>query len=226
MQCACDDCPISQNGILINLLETQKQKILCLMEKNKYKKKQVVFLEGNANHYIFAVKFGRVKVYKTAEDGKDQIIKIANIGDFLAFDAIYSKEYHYSAETIEDAEICMIEKKAFIRLVESDVDLAIKIIKVLARDLEILRCALRDLTTKTASQKLSQLLLSSSESFSSIKATSEAVTLALSRKELAEMLGLSTETVSRTLSQFERDHLVKITGKEIIILDRQRLSDI
>lgn len=226
MKSYCKDCVVRETGIFSNLLKNQKDKITCIMNLNEYRKRQIVFLEGNSSHYIFAIKSGTVKIFKTAEDGKSHILRILNNGDFLAFDAIYSNEYHYSAETIEDSEICMMRKDDFITLLKKDVDLSIEIIKILTRELEETRCSIRDLTTRTASQKIAQFLRFSPNIFSSTKAAEKTITLPLSRKELSEMLGLSSETVSRTLSQFERDQIVKVNGKKILILNPQRLSSL
>ncbi len=220
----CKDCIVRKQGIFNSLLSEQKDKILCIMNMNKYRKKQIIFLEGNSCHYIFAIKSGVVKIFKTAEDGKDHILRILNDGDLLAFDAISGNEYHYSAEAIENSEICMMKKDDLIALLRKDADLAIEIIKILTRELEETRCSIRDLATMTASQKIACFLLSPPHRFSSTKAIKKTITLPLSRKEISEMLGLTQETVSRTLSQFERDQIVKVNGKKILLLDLRKLS--
>lgn len=220
----CKDCIVRQKGIFHNLLSNQKDKISCIMNLNKYRKKQIVFLEGNSSHYIYAIKSGIVKIFKTSTDGKDHILRILNAGDLLAFDAIYNTEYSYSAESIEDSEICIMKKEDLIALLKKDADLAIEIIKILTRELEETRCFIRDFTTRTASQKIAQFLLSPPYIFSSVKTVKKTITLPLSRKEFSEILGLSAETVSRTLSQFERDQIVKVNGNKILLLDPQKLS--
>lgn len=222
----CKNCILKNKGIFSNLSINHKDKISCIMSLNKYKKRQILFLEGNSSHYIYAIKSGVVKIFKTTEDGKTHILRILNDGDLMAFDAVYSSEYHYSAEIIRDSEICMMKKKDFITLLKKDADLAIEIIKILTRELEEIRCSIRDLTTKTASQKIAWFLLSSPHIFSSDKAIKKTITLPLSRRELSEMLGLSPETVSRTLSQFERDSIIKVNGKKILVLEPQELSSI
>lgn len=222
----CKGCVIREKGIFNGLLSEQQEKISCIMDLNKYRKKQLVFLEGNSSHYIFVIKSGIVKIFKTSEDGKSYILRVLNDGDLLAFDALYSDEYLYSAEAIENSEICMMRKDDFITLLKKDTEMAIDIIKMLVRELEETRCFIRDFITKTASQKIAQFLLSPPYIFSSVYAVKKANILPLSRKEFSEILGLSAETVSRTLSQFERDKIVKVNGSKILILDPQKLSSI
>lgn len=222
----CKDCMVRQKGLFYSLLNDQKEKISCIMSINRYRKKQILFLEGNSSHYIYAIRSGTVKIYKTDEDGKAHILRILNDGDLLAFDAIYSSKYSYSAEAIEDSEICMMRKVDFMTLLKKDADLSIEIIKILTRELEETRCFIRDFMTRTASQKIAQFLMSPPHTISSDNALKKTITLPLSRKELSEMLGLSSETVSRTLSRFERDNIVKVNGKKILILDHRKLSSI
>ena len=224
----CKDCVVRERGIFSDLLNNQKDKITCIMNLNRYVKRQILFLEGNSSHYIYAIKSGTVKIFKTGEDEKPHILRILNEGDLLAFDAIYSKEYQYSAETIECSEICMMRKEDFIALLKKDANLAIELIKVLTRELEEARCYIRDLTTGTAAKKIAHFLLSSPHTLtnSSTKVMEKAVILPLSRQELSEMLGLSPETISRTLSQFEKDRIVKVNGKKILICNPQKLHDL
>lgn len=222
----CKGCIVKEKGIFSSLLRNQKNKISCIMDLHRYRKKQILFLEGNPNHHIYAIKSGIVKIFKTTEGGKDHILKILNDGNLMAFDATYSNEYNYSAEVIEDSEICMMKKDDFISLLKEDADLAIEIIKILTRELEEARCSIRDLTTKTAFQKVAWLLLSLPNIFSSANDLKRTITLPLSRKELSDMLGLSPETLSRILSQFEQDNIVKISGKKILVLAPRKLASI
>ncbi len=222
----CKDCILKKKGIFSSLSKNHTDKISCIMDLNSYRKRQILFLEGNHSHYIYAIKSGLVKIFKTSEDGKDHILRILKDGDLIAFDTIYSNEYNYSVETIEDSEICMMRKGDFISLLKNDTELAIEIIKILTRELEETRCSIRDLTAKTASQKIAWFLLSSANISSSSRAIDKTITLPLSRKEFSEMLGLSSETVSRTLSRFERDQIVKVNGKKITIIAPRKLSSI
>lgn len=226
MKSYCKDCVVREKGIFFNLLKNQKDKIACIMTMNKYSKRQILFLEGNTSHYIYAIKSGVVKIFKTAEDGKTHILRVLNSGDLLAFDAVYSEKYSYSTEAIENSEICMMRKKDFISLLKKDVDLAIDIIKILTLELEETRCFIRDFIARTANQKVARFLLSQPPIFFSNDTIKRNITLPLSRKEISEMLGLTSETVSRTLSQFERDNIVKINGKKILILNSRKLSSI
>lgn len=220
----CKDCLVEENGLFSNLIKQHKDKIACIMARNKYRKGQVIFLEGNSSHYIYAVRSGIVKTFKMEVDGKTHILKVLKDGDLLAFDAIYSNDYHYSAEAIEDSEICMMRKDDFIALLKREADMAIELIKVLTRELEEARCYITYLATKTASQKIAQFLLSSPSVTSSSSSVKKLIILPLSRKELSELLALSPETVSRTFSQFEKDKILKVNGKEISICDTEKLS--
>ena len=222
----CKDCVHREKGVFSGLHEGQVEKIACIMDHNRYRKKQVLFLEGNASHFIYAIKSGIVKIFKTAEDGKTHIMRVLSGGDFVGFDAVYNEEYLYSAETIEDSEICMMKKEDFNSLLHNDAEMAVELIKVLTRELDEARCFIRDLTIKTASQKVARFLLSPNSSSTPSSSAGRNITLPLSRRELAEMLGLTPETISRTLSRFEKERIVKVNGRDILITDHRRLSSV
>ena len=105
--------------------------------QKRLKKNQIIFLEGTRPLGVYSITSGRIKIYKTGVEGKDQIIQILKSGDLMGYRAMLSEEqYPVSAETLEDTTLCFIPKKDFIEAMSSNSDLTKEVIKSLSKDLK------------------------------------------------------------------------------------------
>ena len=115
-QLPCELCASRKYSLLSDLSESH----ICSISESKnlisHRKGQILFYEGTKPLGIFCINAGVVKVYKTASNGKDQIIHLAKAGDFLGYSALLGEEnYTTSAMIVEDAKICFIPKESFFR---------------------------------------------------------------------------------------------------------------
>src|SRR3989338_9543222 len=107
----CQHCSSRLLGVLCNLDDKGLDECDQHKTTNTYKKGQVVFYEGNQAYGLYCVFSGRMKLYKTGVDGKQQIMRIAGPGDLLGYRSLFADEpYHATAEALEDATICCIDK--------------------------------------------------------------------------------------------------------------------
>lgn len=206
---------------------------LCQLSDSKnyitHKKGQILFYEGTKPLGIFCISDGIVKVYKTASNGKEQIIRLAKKGDFLGYVSLLGEEaYSNSATIVEDANICFIPREAFLKVLAEDTEFHRRVTKALCHDLGVMESKLTDATQKTIRERLAFTLLKLSETYGIDGKEGDKIDIVLTREEIAGLVGTATETVIRLLSEFKKDELIDFEGKKIIVLDKKglaRLSD-
>lgn len=223
----CQTCSSHFLGVLCELEDHALAECNQHKTTNTYKKGQVIFYEGNQAYGLYCIFDGRIKLYKTGVDGRQQIVRIAGPGGLLGYRSLFSEEpYHATAEVIKDATICCVDKHAFFPLLIKNPNLALNIIKKLSREL---RCA-EDLVTSIAQrsvrERMAELLMILKETYGKTVKTGFKIDLELSREELADMIGITQETAIRLLSEFKNDQLISVQGREIIILNAKALLEI
>jgi CRP-like cAMP-binding protein len=202
--------------------------MLCSIDHNKntiqHDKGQLLFLEGTMPLGLFCVNEGKVKIYKTGESGKEQIIRIAQAGDFLGYRALLSEEtYASSAAILEEAKVCFIPKESFVHVLNSDTDFRRRLMKAICHELGIVEQQMADLSQKSVRERLAGSLLMLKETYGIDGEASQNINISLTREDLANLVGTATETVIRLLSEFNKDGLIELNGKKIKILNKEKL---
>jgi CRP/FNR family transcriptional regulator len=169
------------------------------------------------------MKEGLVKLSKSSTDGKDQIISFSKPFDFVSLLSIFSSEnYVYSVTAMENSVVCILDLDVVKNHARQNalftMDLMTRISeatdKIILGNLEIRRKHLKG--------RVAHVLLY----FSNYIYKKNEFELPVSRREIAEFIGMTTENVIRTLSEFRKDKIIKIFGKDILIADKKRLENI
>ncbi len=225
----CELCMSRKFSLFADLSEQH----LCHLSDSKnfitHKKGQILFYEGTKPLGIFCINDGIVKVYKTASNGKEQILRLAKKGDFLGYSSLLGEEsYSNSATIVEDAKICFVPRESFLKVLAEDTGFHRRVTKALCHDLGVMEEKLTDATQKSIRERLAFTLLKLSETYGIDGSAGEKIDIILTREEIAGLVGTATETVIRLLSEFKKDELIDFEGKKIIVLDKKglaRLSD-
>ena len=198
-----------------------------LKTSNTYKRKQIVFYEGNMPYGLHCIYSGKVKVYKTGSEGREQIVRIAGPGDILGYRALFANEpYSATAEALEDAMICFIDKNAFFPILAKNPGTALNIIKKLSVELREAEDKVKDFAQKSARERMAELLLMLQTTYGKKTSKGPVIDLLLSREEMADMIGTTQETAIRLLSEFKSDKMIDMDGRKITILDAPALSEV
>lgn len=199
------------------------KKLEALQEENEHKKlpaKQILYSEGTNAHNVYYVVSGKIKKYRSNDNGKEYITDIAVAGDFLGQFAILENRMHNeSAISIEDSEVAIIPKDTFIKLLYSDRDVSNQFIKMLSSEVDEKAQQLINLAYNSVRKRVADALLLMMEKVNETK-------FHISREDLANLTGTSKETVIRTLSDFKQEKLIRIEQNEIQILDFTKLEEI
>jgi CRP/FNR family transcriptional regulator len=225
----CELCASRKYSLFSELPEAQ----ICAISDHKnlisHRKGQILYYEGTKPLGIFCINAGVVKVYKTASNGKEQIIHLAKKGDFLGYAALLGEEnYSNSSMIIEDAKICFVPKEVFMNSLLHNTQFFRRVAKALGHEIGIMEEKLTDATQKSIRERLAFVLLQLGNSYGVEGGENQKIDLILSREEIAGIVGTATESVIRLLSEFKKDNLIDLDGKKIIIKDRRglaRLSD-
>jgi len=219
----CEDCKSAKKSVFCEL-NTEDLGILTLSKNcNLYKKGQIVFFEGNYPDGLFCLREGKIKIYKTGPEGKEQIIRLAKTGDVLGYRALISGEhYNATAATLEDSRVCFIRKEAIFNLLKTNSNFSLYLIKLLSKDLEDVENRLVNITQKPVRERLAEALIILKETYGT-ESNNSVLNISLSREDLANIVGTATETVIRLLADFRQNGLISTKGKKIEILSLEGL---
>lgn len=203
----------------------QELQDLSLSRKSRsYKKKDVIFREGDFPYNLYFVAKGKVKTYKMNRDGKEYITGIATDGDFIGYmDILENSDFTETAEALEDSEIQIIVRQDFLSLIYSNRDVAAKFIKMLSGDLREREERMLNLAYNSVRKRTADALLMLQKRYA-VEDGSKPI--AVSREDLAGIVGTSTESVIRTLSDFKEDKIIEISGRNISILAVDKLKKV
>lgn len=194
-------------------------------EIQSYKKKFLLFQEGHRPLFLYFVIKGKVKTFRTNEDGKELITQIHSAGDFFGYTPILEEtSYKDNAEVLEDAELMMIPREDFLQLISYDNQLAKQFIKLLTRNVVANEERLINLAYNSVRKRVATGLLEVQKKY---KTAAEAnPRLEISREDLAQVVGTATESLIRTLSEFKGDKLIEIQDGKIHILQESKLRNL
>lgn len=220
----CQTCTSRVLGILCNIEGKALKECNDHKTTNTYRKGQIIFYEGNQPYGLYCIFTGRVKLYKSGVDGKQQIVRIAGPGDLLGYRALFAEEtYTATAETIEEATVCCIDKNAFFPMLHKNPDLSLSVIRKLASELRDAENLATSIAQHSVRERMAELLLMLKETYGKQTKKGILIDLHLSREEMAEMIGITQETAIRLLSEFKSDGMIDVKDRDITILDPKAL---
>jgi CRP/FNR family transcriptional regulator, nitrogen fixation regulation protein len=177
-----------------------------------------IFGENEPADYLYKIVSGTVRTYKVLVDGRRQIGAFYLPGDIFGLET--GDEHSFSAEAITDCKIIVIKRSAVMALAAKDNDIARQMWALTARELHRVQDHIMVLI-KSAQERVASFLLEMADRASG----GGAVELTMSRQDIADYLGLTIETVSRTLTQLEKTAAIAVpTSRRIVLRNRSALT--
>ena len=190
-----------------------------------YKKKEIIFSEGNIPNYLYFVAKGKVKTYKAHQYGKEFITNLYTAGEFFGYTVLLEQlPYSETAEALDDAEVCLIPKEDFYLLMNSNVSVMKVFVKMLTDNILEKEKQLVNLAYSSVRKRVADALILLQNRFENNK--NENFTISISRDDLANIVGTATESLIRTLSDFKEENMIAIKGSNITIVDFQKLKQL
>ena len=177
-----------------------------------------IYGENEPAEYLYKVISGTVRTYKVLADGRRQIGAFHVPGDVFGFET--GEEHTFSAEAITDCKIAVIKRTALMAVAERDNEVACYMLALTTRELQRAQAHIL-LLVKSAQERVATFLLEMAERVS----TRGTVELSMSRQDIGDYLGLTIETVSRTLSRLEKTDTIEVSSsRRIVLRDHSALS--
>lgn len=187
-----------------------------------FRKREMVFSEGNYPSALYLINKGKIKTFKTNEAGKELITGIHKEGDFIGYVSLLEDtQYTESAEALEDAEIYIIPKQDFFTLIYNNKEISGKFVKMLSNNLAEREDRLIRLAYNSVRKRVSEALVMLHDRY---KDGQEKVVIPISREDLAGIVGTATESVIRTLGDFKEEKLIEVQKGDIIITNLDKLK--
>lgn len=186
--------------------------------------KSLLFDQGAIAGNVFNLIAGVVRLYKSLPDGRRQIVGFALAGDFLGL-ALMDR-YGVTAEAVTPVKVCRFPRAAFLAFVDSKPHLLRRLHEFAGHELSLAQDQMLLLGRRTAEEKVAAFLLNLQARYGRIGAISVTVPLPMNRQDIADYLGLTIETVSRTLTRMSRAKTVLIIPDGVRLMDTEHLEQL
>src|SRR3954454_2173257 len=196
---------------------------LVSLNEFTYKKNTEIYGEREPAEYVYQVKSGAVRSYKLLSDGRRQIGAFHLAGDIFGLE---NGSFHrFTAEAIVDTTVRLMKRRSLEHVAETDVLVALDLLNMTTNNLQHAEDHMLLLGRKTSLERVAAFLLEMDRRLSA----AGVMALPMSRRDIADYLGLTLETVSRALSQLHGQGILGFRGqsqRQIVLLDRTRLADL
>lgn len=218
--CICENCEF--RDVVFSFLEDADIQKLCEnKEQIAYRKGEIIHQEGDKIKYFKYLKSGLVKLYRKTPAGEEQIVTITKPFEFVSNISIFSEDvYKYSVSAVEDSIVCAVQLNFISQLARDNGLFAMGLLSKVAKVNEKIIMQTLDIRQKNLVGRVAFILLY----FANEIYNTRIFDLPVSRKEIADFIGMSTANVIRTLSDFKREGIIKVYGKTIEIADSGRLE--
>ena len=222
----CKTCKHKTTGFFCEFAPASVKEFDAIKSTATYPKGALLFVEKQESRGVYALCEGEVKLSISSPEGKIMIMRIARAGELLGLMATMAGQpYEVTAETIHPCQVAFVRREDFVRFVANHPEASQNVVRQMSSQY---RGACEQLRTvglsASAQEKLARLLLTWTEGMQQTKEGTR-IKLPLTHEEIAEFIGTTRETVTRTLSDFKVRHLVAIQGSTLMIPSRAALEN-
>ena len=221
------DAALRGTTIFRRLSGEDRQRVVAVASMRQFDRGDYLFREGDSADVLYTIVSGRVKVVKATVRGTELILEIFGPGDPVGAVAVYeSRPYPASAVALEPTTCVLVPRPAFFALLESHPSLVRGLLTGLTHRLVELTNRLAELSTGRIEARLARFLVKLADTIGTHTPDGIYIPLALSRQELADMIGTTIETAIRVMSRWGKEELVRTEKDGFLIRDRSALEHI
>lgn len=210
------NCDVEERALCAGLTPEGMRGVRSIRGNSRLAAQQTVFREGDPAEHVYTLMSGTVKLSKLLLDGRRQIIGFLFPGDFFGFGL--DGAYGYTAEAVTDVALCRFAESRLMRLAEDMPELGRRLTDRLVSELAFAQEQMLLLGRMTAREKVARFLLSLSRRAERRGEPATPIAVPMSRLDIADYLGLTIETVSRTLTALKREGLVALPSGHMVAL--------
>lgn len=225
---SCIECPLRSETLFCELPDDVLRDFDSIKYVSSYPKGAILFVEGQSPRGVFLLCSGRAKLSICSRDGKARIMRIAEPGEILGLSAAISdKPYKSTGETISACQVNFVKREDFVDFLGRHGDACLRVVEHLSTYLRIAYEQVRTLAlSHSATEKVARLLLKWCSEIGELTEEGVQFKISLTHEEMAEMLGLSRETVTRLLSELKEKHFIEQQGSFLLVRNREALESL
>lgn len=223
---ATQDC--LKDMAVFSRMEKDEIKMICKNSNVKsYEKGEVIFFEEDDSRNLYLLVNGQVKLTMLSPEGKEKVLTILQEGDLFGEISLFDHNPHpVTAEVQKKARLLTLPFSKLEKMIVQKPQLALKIIEALSKKTRLLTSQVRDLVFHDAVEKMASLLIRFGEDFGREENGRIKIDLILTHQEIANLLGVSRVTVTKTINKLIDNNLITIENRHIIILNEDELRKI
>lgn len=215
----CDNCCLKILCMPVGLEQQELDDLKTIIRQSKrLKKGEYLFRAGERFSSMYAVRTGFFKTTIASMDGRDQVTGFVMSGEIMGLDGICQNKHNCDAIALEDSEVCELPFEHLKEEGERFPSLQAHFYKLMSKEIIRDQCQMLMLGNMRAEERLASFLINLSERLSQRGFAANDFILRMSREAIGSYLGLKLETVSRTLSRFSQEGLIKVHHRHIKIL--------
>jgi CRP-like cAMP-binding protein len=213
----------------IKLLKGLTERELVLVELSavckSFKKSSVIYSEGSRHSGIYIVQKGVVKIHKIGANGKQQILRFAQKGDIIAYRSLLTNELACtSAKACDDVVVNHIPHHILLDLLRQNWDFTHGMMKMMCTELRDSNTFVTDMAQKSVRERTAEMLLFLKDKFGIDR--NGVLKITLTREDLANLVGTTTESLIRSITEFRVEGLLATPGRKIVLLDVSKLKKV
>ena len=184
-----------------------------------FKKKNVIFLEGDPGSMLYLINTGRIKITKLNEEGNEVILTILGDGDFFGeMSLLDDQDRNANAIAMDDVELLTITKNEFVNLIRNNPTLSLNLLKTFVIRLRVTDIRMKSFFLDDAQKKVMITLYNLAEKMGIVDGKDIIIEEVPNQTDLANLTGISRETLSRVINKFEMNNIIERKNKNIKIL--------
>ena len=219
----CEACAVRDLTICSPLNSEELAQVSALMSSVELGAGEPLFDEGEEAGNVFNVTSGTLKVYKLLPDGRRQVTGFLFPGDFLGL--AKQETYAFSAEAVTPCMLCRFPRHKLEALMQRLPKIEQRLLNIASNELVAAQEQMLLLGRKTAREKIASFLLMLSKRARQRGLEGDPVVVPMSRTDIGDYLGLTTETVSRTFTQLKQDSIIQLLPNHLVKLVRREVLD-
>ena len=220
----CDECKVRLFSVCGALDTSELEELDRLSQHKAYAAKTLLFDQGAIASGVFNVTEGIVRLFKSLPDGRRQIVGFALPGDFLGLALM--ERYGVAAEAVTDVNVCRFTRTSFVGYVDGKPHLLRRLHEFAGHELSLAQDQMLLLGRRSAEEKLAAFLLNLQKRYGRTGTISVTVPLPMNRQDIADYLGLTIETVSRTFTKLAREKIIVIVPDGVRLIGAERLNEL
>ena len=222
----CQSCSFSHLCLPVSLNKTELDSLDDIIERKKpLHKHDKLVKAGDKFNSLYAVRAGSFKSFVSSKDGEEQIIGFHFPGDIIGFDALRENAHQSYTQALETAMVCELPYETLDKMAVQFPKLRHQLMSFMSAEIKQDHDLMMLLNKRTAEERLIYFLAHLSKRFEDRGFSPRQFNLSMTRNEIGNYLGLTVETISRLLTRFQKEGIIKVDGKLITILDFEAMDN-